>query len=78
MSILSDEAVALTEAGQLSAFDSRIVRLLKLLTLIVVRERTEHVFVPVFPPDQHIHELLGYIQKQNTGKHWRSKSKNTY
>jgi peroxiredoxin len=65
--LLSDEAFAFTEALSLPTFVSNGVRLLKRLTLIVVRGRIEHVFYPVFPPDQHIHDVLGYLQNQRRG-----------
>ena len=65
--LLSDEAFAFTEALRLPTFISNGVRLLKRLTLIVVRGRIEHVFYPIFPPDQHVHEVIGCLQKARRG-----------
>ncbi|MBL9168343.1 MAG: peroxiredoxin [Verrucomicrobiales bacterium] len=65
--LLSDETFAFADALQLPTFVSHGVRLLKRLTLIVVRGRIEHVFYPIFPPDRHIHQVLQYLEDQRRG-----------
>jgi len=38
------------------------VTMLKRLTLVVRDGRVEHVFYPVFPPDAHAAEVLGWLR----------------
>jgi peroxiredoxin len=39
------------------------MRLIKRLTLIVRDQRIEHVFYPVFPPDQSADQVLGWLKR---------------
>jgi peroxiredoxin len=50
--ILSDSEFKLCDALRLPTFDVDGMRLLKRLTFIAWRGRIEHIFYPVFPPDQ--------------------------
>lgn len=59
--LLSDEQLTLTTTLRLPTFDTAGMTLLKRLTLVVRDARIEHVFYPVFPPDQHAAEVLAWI-----------------
>lgn len=65
--LLSDETFAFTDALRLPTFVSNGVRLLKRLTLVLVGGRIQHVFYPIFPPDQHVHEVLRYLRDRRGG-----------
>ena len=60
--ILSDEALALTDAMRLPTFEVAGRTLLKRLTLVVRDGSVEHVFYPVFPPDRHAGEVLRWLE----------------
>ncbi|HET7466884.1 MAG TPA: peroxiredoxin [Candidatus Dormibacteraeota bacterium] len=59
--LLSDSDFALTDALRLPTFEFEGERLLKRLTLIVRDGRVEHVFYPVFPPDQHAETVFAWL-----------------
>jgi peroxiredoxin len=59
--ILSDADFALTNALRLPTFEFEGVRLLKRLTLILASGKIEKVFYPVFPPDKHAKEVVGWL-----------------
>lgn len=63
--LLSDADLALTKALRLPTFDieidGRTQTLLKRLTLVIRDGVIEHVFYPVFPPDGHASEVLGWL-----------------
>lgn len=60
--ILSDDRLELTRAIRLPTFEVNGLTLLKRITLIVQEGRIEHVFYPVFPPDGHAEEVLGWLK----------------
>jgi peroxiredoxin len=60
--MLSDEDHQLTEAIDLPTMVVAGQRLLKRLTLLVTDGVVEHVWYPVFPPDSHAAEVLGWLQ----------------
>jgi peroxiredoxin len=60
--ILSDQRLELTEALGLPFFAAAGQTLMRRLTLIVRDGRIEHVFYPVFPPDRHASEVLGWLR----------------
>ena len=60
--LLSDERFAFTDALNLPTFEAASLRLLRRLTLIAVEGVIEHVFYPIFPPDQHAGEVVAYLQ----------------
>ena len=69
--LLSDAALALTQVLRLPVFDADLrpehdgggrTTLLKRLTLVVRDQAIEKVFYPVFPPDQHADEVLGWLR----------------
>jgi len=60
--ILSDPDLALSAALDLPTFTADGNRLYKRLTLIVAGGRIEHVFYPIFPPNQHAGEVLEWLR----------------
>lgn len=62
--LLSDADLAFADAMRLPTFTFRGQRLLKRLTMIIEHGRVEHVFYPIFPPDQHPGEVLAYLRRR--------------
>jgi peroxiredoxin len=60
--LLSDADLELTKGLRLPTFEVAGQTLLKRFTLIVSDARIEHVFYPVFPPDHHAQEVLGWLR----------------
>jgi peroxiredoxin len=60
--MLSDEHLAL--AGALPTFTVDGMTLYRRLTMIITDGVIEHVFYPVFPPDQHAQEVLDWLRAQ--------------
>jgi peroxiredoxin len=60
--ILSDSEFAFTNALRLPTFEVSGMRLLKRLTLIIRSGRVEHVFYPVFPPNENADEVLRWLR----------------
>lgn len=63
--ILSDESLALTRALRLPTFTTHGMTLLRRLTLILRDSRIEHVFYPVFPPDQNAAAVLTWLRNHS-------------
>jgi peroxiredoxin len=63
--LLSDSGLVLAERLRLPTFTAAdgVVRY-KRLTLVLGYGTIEHVFYPVFPPNQHAAEVLGWLQAQ--------------
>ncbi len=61
--ILSDSEFKLCDALRLPTFEAGGMRLLKRLTLIVRGRRIEHVFYPVFPPDDSANQVLLWLRE---------------
>ncbi len=61
--LLSDEALAFTRAVRLPTFTVTGMALLKRLTLIIRDGRIEHVFYPVFPPDQNADAVIAWLRR---------------
>jgi peroxiredoxin len=61
--VLSDAEFAFVEALRLPTFEAGGMRLVKRLTLIVRDGRVEHVFYPVFPPDQSAEQVIDWLQR---------------
>jgi peroxiredoxin len=59
--ILSDEHLQLVEALRLPTFTAGGELLYKRLTMVVTAGRIEHVFYPIFPPNEHAGEVLGWL-----------------
>jgi len=60
--ILSDAEFRLCDALHLPTFDVDGMRLVKRLTLIVRDGRIEHVFYPVFPPNESANQVLAWLR----------------
>jgi peroxiredoxin len=60
--MLADPDLELAEAIALPTFIAGDRRLYRRLTLIVDEGRVEHVFYPVFPPDEHAREVLAWLR----------------
>jgi peroxiredoxin len=61
--ILSDPDLALAEALALPTFEADGERLFSRLTMVVTDGRIERAFYPIFPPDQHAAEVLGWLRE---------------
>ena len=59
--ILSDSEHELARALDLPTFTAGSEQLYKRLTLIITDGRIEHVFYPIFPPDEHAAEVLAWL-----------------
>jgi peroxiredoxin len=62
--ILSDEHLVLTKALSLPTFSTNGMTLLKRLALILRDGVIEHVFYPVFPPDQNAADVVTWLRAQ--------------
>jgi peroxiredoxin len=60
--LLSDQRLELAGALGLPTFEIAGMTLYRRLTMIVTAGAIEHVFYPVFPPDQHAQEVLGWLR----------------
>ena len=60
--MLSDERLALVGALGLPTFTAGGMTLYRRLTMIVTGGAVEHVFYPVFPPDQHAQQVLDWLR----------------
>jgi len=60
--VLSDAELSLTTALRLPTFEVDDMRLIKRLTLIVKDNRIEHVFYPVFPPDENANQVVVWLR----------------
>jgi peroxiredoxin len=60
--ILSDSEFRLCDALRLPTFEVEGMRLVKRLTLIVRGGRIEHVFYPVFPPNESADQVLRWLR----------------
>ncbi len=61
--ILSDAELRLTGALGLPTFEVAGRRLLRRITLVVRGGIIEHLWYPVFPPDRHAAEVLGWLRE---------------
>lgn len=60
--ILSDAELKLCDALRLPTFDVEGMRLMKRLTLIVRVRRIEHLFYPVFPPNENANQVVRWLK----------------
>ena len=65
--MLSDAELAFTEALELPTFEVDGETFLSRLTLVIDDGRIEHVFYPVFPPDEHAAEVVGWLRERTGG-----------
>jgi peroxiredoxin len=61
--ILSDADWKLSHALRLPTFEVEGMRLLKRLTLVIREGRIEHVFYPVFPPNESAAEVVKWLKQ---------------
>ena len=61
--VLSDARFALTDALGLPTFEVDGMRLIKRLTLVIRDGRIEHVFYPVFPPNESAAQAIGWLER---------------
>jgi peroxiredoxin len=59
--LLSDVDLQLAVEPGLPTFDAGSLRLFKRLTLIIRDGAIEHVFYPVFPPNEHAAQVLAWL-----------------
>lgn len=78
--LLSDSGFVLTEALSLPTLTVNDLeeispdipqRLIKRLTLVLSAGRIEHVFYPVFPPDENAAAVITYLSSASKGRHTR-------
>lgn len=62
--LLSDAGLELTKAMRLPTFEVAGQTLLKRFTLVIDEGRVEHVFYPIFPPDQHAAEVVSWLSRR--------------
>lgn len=62
--MLADPDFLLADALGLPTFTASGQRLYRRLTMLVRDGVVEHVFYPVFPPDQHAQQVLRHLQRQ--------------
>jgi len=60
--LLSDADLRLTTALRLPTFEAGGQVLLKRLTMVIDDGRISHVWYPVFPPDRHALDVLGWLR----------------
>ncbi len=63
--LLSDAEMELTDALDLPTFEAGGETLLKRQSIVVLDGRIEHVFYPVFPPDEHAAEVLEWLKRSS-------------
>lgn len=61
--LLSDEALALTQAMRLPTMQVAGLTLIKRLALVIDDGRISTVFYPVFPPDRNAGDVLAWLQQ---------------
>ena len=59
--LLSDERLALARAWSLPTFETAGMTLLKRLTLVIQDSEVQHVFYPVFPPDENAAKVVAWL-----------------
>jgi peroxiredoxin len=64
--ILSDAQFQLCDALRLPTFEVDGMRLLRRLTMIISGGRIEHVFYPVFPPDDNAAQVIRWLKDHPT------------
>jgi len=60
--VLSDSEFKFCDALRLPTFEVEGVRLVKRLTMIVRGSRIEHIFYPVFPPNESADQVINWLE----------------
>ena len=63
--ILSDEKLEFASSIRLPMFETSGMKLLKRLTLVIKNGVIEHVFYPVFPPDQDAANVIAWLRDKS-------------
>ena len=63
--MLSDTHLSLADALGLPTFEADGLTLFKRLTLVIRDAVIEHVFYPVFPPNEHAQQVLTWLETEN-------------
>lgn len=63
-SLLSDHSLSLARALNLPIFEAGGMTLLKRLTMIIMNGKVEHVFYPVFPPEQNAADVIAWLSSR--------------
>ena len=66
--ILSDDRFKVTQALCLPTFETSGMKLLKRMALVIQDGKIEHVFYPVFPPDQSAEQVVRWLRDANRPK----------
>ena len=61
--VLSDEKLIFLKQMKLPTFEIDSNVYIKRLTLIVEKSKIKHVFYPIFPPHEHINEVLKWLKE---------------
>ncbi|MFI8828951.1 MerR family transcriptional regulator [Streptomyces sp. NPDC053431] len=61
--MLSDPTLSLADTLGLPTFEADSTRLFKRLTLVIRNDVIEHVFYPIFPPNQHAQQVLIWLRE---------------
>lgn len=61
--VLSDAELRLARALRLPTFEVDGMQLIKRLTLVVLAGRIEHVFYPVFPPNEAAEQVIRWLEQ---------------
>jgi peroxiredoxin/DNA-binding transcriptional MerR regulator len=67
-SMLSDTDFRLADTLNLPTFEAAGARLYKRITLIVRDQKIEHVFYPIFPPNEHARQVLDWLRDNAPGR----------
>jgi peroxiredoxin len=59
--VLSDTDMVLADRLKLPTFEAAGTTLYTRLTLVIADDVIEHVFYPIFPPNEHAREVLGWL-----------------
>ncbi len=64
--MLSDPGLRLAELLELPTFEADSIRLYRRLTLVIRDGVIEHVFYPVFPPNEHAGQVLAWLRGRDS------------
>jgi peroxiredoxin len=59
--VLSDPDLTLANRLKLPTFEAAGTTLYARLTLVIADDAIEHAFYPIFPPNEHAREVLGWL-----------------
>ena len=65
--MLSDRSFALEQSLGLPTFEVGASTFYKRLTMVIRKTTIEHVFYPIFPPNEHARDVLAWIHDHTSG-----------